>query len=437
MTVILCVNIAGMEYLSGHHYVHRDLAARNCLVGDNLTVKISDFGLSRDVYSSDYYRVQSKSLLPVRWMPPESILYGKFTTESDVWSYGVVLWEIYSYGLQPYYGYSNQEVIDMIRSRQLLPCPEDCPSRLYTLMIECWHEVPSRRPQFPEINSRLRSWWPTSPNACGVLGNYHPTGPLDVSSNWAPPVAATASSYSGGSQKSSTGPSNKTGSTQLSVNISTPQNFPSQNSSKPPFNSALTQPHSQPSTPSHIQTFGPNFRGPSSSSTPNRQSPGSAAQLPSQPSAPLHIQQGNGSGSSLLYQQSPITSQTNQHSSPNSLFHQAGKGQTSSLVQAQPSTPSSEQITSSSPGTSVTYHVPILPGESLGGKQKTAQLQGTPKSNGGQAVLNSFGKSVGTGAGSGGPHGRQQAGSAQLIVRLPPPYNKNGSSNVETKISNI
>jgi len=64
----------------------------------------------------------------------------------------------------------------MIRSRQLLPCPEDCPSRLYTLMIECWHEVPSRRPQFPEINTRLRSWWPTSPDTCGILGTYHPTG---------------------------------------------------------------------------------------------------------------------------------------------------------------------------------------------------------------------------------------------------------------------
>ena len=149
---------AGMEFLSNHHYVHRDLAARNCLVSENLTVKISDFGLSRDIYAVDYYRVQTKSLLPVRWMPPESILYGKFSTESDVWSYGVLLWEIYSYGLQPYYGYTNQEVIEMIRSRQLLPCPEDCPSRTYAFMVECWHEVPGRRPNFSEIHARLCHW---------------------------------------------------------------------------------------------------------------------------------------------------------------------------------------------------------------------------------------------------------------------------------------
>ncbi|KAG1652383.1 Inactive tyrosine-protein kinase transmembrane receptor ROR1 [Nymphon striatum] len=119
---------AGMEYLSSHHYVHRDLATRNCLVSENLVVKISDFGLSRDIYSSDYYRVQSKSLMPVRWMPPESILYGKFTSESDVWSFGILLWEIFSFGLQPYYGRSNQEVIDMIRSRQLLPVPTKLPT---------------------------------------------------------------------------------------------------------------------------------------------------------------------------------------------------------------------------------------------------------------------------------------------------------------------
>lgn len=148
----------GMEYLSSNHYVHRDLAARNCLVSKDLVVKISDFGLSRDMYSCDYYRVQSKSLLPVRWMPPDSILYGKFTTESDVWSYGVVLWEIYSYGLQPYYGYNNQEVINMIRSRKLLPCPDACPSYCYALMIECWAEQANRRPNFSEIVHRLKVW---------------------------------------------------------------------------------------------------------------------------------------------------------------------------------------------------------------------------------------------------------------------------------------
>ncbi|CAL4076166.1 unnamed protein product, partial [Meganyctiphanes norvegica] len=96
MLVIATQVAAGMDYLASHHYVHRDLACRNCLVGDNLVVKISDFGLSRDIYSSDYYRVQSKSLLPVRWMPPESILYGKFTTESDVWSFGVGYYGKYS-----------------------------------------------------------------------------------------------------------------------------------------------------------------------------------------------------------------------------------------------------------------------------------------------------------------------------------------------------
>ena len=85
---------SGMEYLSSHHYVHRDLAARNCLVSDHLTVKISDFGLSRDIYSQDYYRVQSRSLLPVRWMPLEAVLYGKFSTESDCWSFGILLWEV-------------------------------------------------------------------------------------------------------------------------------------------------------------------------------------------------------------------------------------------------------------------------------------------------------------------------------------------------------
>ncbi|ROT61155.1 putative high affinity nerve growth factor receptor-like, partial [Penaeus vannamei] len=107
----MSVQIAsGMEYLSSQHFVHRDLACRNCLVGENLCVKISDFGMSRDVYTCDYYKVGGSRMLPVRWMAPESIMYGKFTLESDVWSFGVVLWEIYSFGKQPYYGNSNEHV---------------------------------------------------------------------------------------------------------------------------------------------------------------------------------------------------------------------------------------------------------------------------------------------------------------------------------------
>lgn len=149
---------AGMEYLSSHSFVHKDLAARNILVGEQLHVKISDLGLSREIYSSDYYLIQPKTLLPIRWMPPEAIAYGKFTTESDIWSFGVVLWEVFSYGLQPYYGFSNQEVMEMVRKRQLLPCPEDCPPRFYGLMTECWQEGPARRPRFKDIHSRLRAW---------------------------------------------------------------------------------------------------------------------------------------------------------------------------------------------------------------------------------------------------------------------------------------
>lgn len=106
-----------------------------------------------DINFHSNFRVQTKSLLPVRWMPSESILYGKFTPESDVWSYGVVLWEIYSYGLQPYYGYSNQEVINMVRARQLLPCPEACPSAVSYINLSSIQVIGMYLQQFANFRS--------------------------------------------------------------------------------------------------------------------------------------------------------------------------------------------------------------------------------------------------------------------------------------------
>lgn len=158
--IFIAAQIAsGMEYLSSRSFVHRDLAARNILIGENLMCKISDIGLIKDCYSSDYYRTTGSTLmLPIRWMSPEAIAYGKFTVDSDVWAYGVLLWEIWSNGLQPFYGHSNAEVMDLVRSRQILPCPDNCPTKVYDLMLECWNEMPRYRPQFKNIHSRIRVW---------------------------------------------------------------------------------------------------------------------------------------------------------------------------------------------------------------------------------------------------------------------------------------
>ncbi|XP_048875958.1 tyrosine-protein kinase transmembrane receptor ROR2 isoform X1 [Brienomyrus brachyistius] len=166
---------AGMEYLSSHHVVHKDLATRNILVCDKLNVKILDLGLFREVYSADYYKLMGNNPFPIRWMSPEAIMYGKFSTDSDIWSYGVVLWEIFSYGLQPYCGYSNQEVIEMVRNRQVLSCPDDCPAWIYTLMLECWNEFPARRPRFKDIHARLRAW--------ESLSNYNSSAQTSGASN--------------------------------------------------------------------------------------------------------------------------------------------------------------------------------------------------------------------------------------------------------------
>ncbi|CAL8346138.1 unnamed protein product [Lota lota] len=161
---------AGMVYLASQHFVHRDLATRNCLVGENLLVKIGDFGMSRDVYSTDYYRVGGHTMLPIRWMPPESIMYRKFTTESDVWSLGVVLWEIFTYGKQPWYQLSNNEVIECITQGRVLQRPRTCPKEVYDLMLGCWQREPHMRLNIKEIHLLLLNLAKASPVYLDILG---------------------------------------------------------------------------------------------------------------------------------------------------------------------------------------------------------------------------------------------------------------------------
>ncbi|XP_044227253.1 insulin-like growth factor 1 receptor isoform X2 [Thunnus albacares] len=146
----------GMAYLNANKFVHRDLAARNCMVAEDFTVKIGDFGMTRDIYETDYYRKGGKGLLPVRWMSPESLKDGVFTTNSDVWSFGVVLWEIATLAEQPYQGLSNEQVLRFVMEGGLLEKPQNCPDMLFELMRMCWQYNPKMRPSFVEIISSIK-----------------------------------------------------------------------------------------------------------------------------------------------------------------------------------------------------------------------------------------------------------------------------------------
>ncbi|KAM9385458.1 ephrin type-B receptor 3b isoform 2-T2 [Pholidichthys leucotaenia] len=149
---------AGMKYLSDMNYVHRDLAARNILVNSNLVCKVSDFGLSRFLEDDPTDPTYTSSLggkIPIRWTAPEAIAYRKFTSASDVWSYGIVMWEVMSYGERPYWDMSNQDVINAVEQDYRLPPPMDCPTALHQLMLDCWVKERNLRPKFTQIVATL------------------------------------------------------------------------------------------------------------------------------------------------------------------------------------------------------------------------------------------------------------------------------------------
>ncbi|XP_072155472.1 proto-oncogene tyrosine-protein kinase ROS isoform X1 [Bemisia tabaci] len=165
--------VKGCCYLEEMHFVHRDLACRNCLVSSHdplqRIVKIGDFGLARDIYKNDYYRKEGEGLLPVRWMAPESLVDGVFTSQSDVWSFGVLVWEVLTLGQRPYPARSNLEVLNFVRNGGRLSKPCNATEQLYELMQRCWSFSPSDRPSFRFCRETLESIKETCSNTPLVI----------------------------------------------------------------------------------------------------------------------------------------------------------------------------------------------------------------------------------------------------------------------------
>ena len=149
---------AGMAYLEEKNYVHRDLAARNILVSENLICKVADFGLAH-VIDEDIYEAHTGAKFPIKWTAPEAAMYSHFTIKSDVWSFGILLYELITYGCFPYPGMNNAQVLEALVNGYCMPCPANCPKLLYEIMKDCWKDDPASRPTFETLQWRMEDFF--------------------------------------------------------------------------------------------------------------------------------------------------------------------------------------------------------------------------------------------------------------------------------------
>ncbi|XP_073254898.1 proto-oncogene tyrosine-protein kinase receptor Ret-like [Porites lutea] len=147
----------GMNYLSSCKIIHRDLAARNVLVGEGENCKVTDFGMARDVNQDDIYTKKSRGRLPVKWTAHEALLYGTYTTQSDVWSFGIVLYEIFTIGGSPYPGINGRDIPNKLQKGYRMPKPKHVEKKLYQLMVQCWQVKPNDRPTFSVLKDKITS----------------------------------------------------------------------------------------------------------------------------------------------------------------------------------------------------------------------------------------------------------------------------------------